>query len=254
MLYEIENSLSADMFKIMYGTDITFPTHLHNSFEFVTVTEGEMIISVEKKEYKLHTGGALLIFPNQAHAYTTENHSKYTVCIFSPELVKSYSNIFSKNLPKSNLFVSKSDYSSQLSEASNRSILSIKGILYSLCGEFHENAEYERKQENSNNSLIEKIFKFVEKNYDKECTLTALSKELSYHCVYLSRCFKGYTGMTFIDYVNHYRVNEASYILKNTDLTSLQVAFASGFDSLRNFNRVFKKITGKTPSEYRILK
>ena len=60
-----------------------------------------------------------------------------------------------------------------------------------------------------------------------------------------------YTGIRFIEYVNHYRVNEARFLLRYSNKTILSVALECGFDSLRNFNRVFKKIAEQTPSEYR---
>jgi AraC-like DNA-binding protein len=223
---------------------------LHNSFEFVAIINGEIQINVENNKYKLKKGDTLLIFPNQIHEYISDAENEYIICIFSPELVKSYQNVFLKNSPKSNLFKSEINYAELLSEALGRNVFSVKGLLYSLCGEFHENREYIEKS-TTNDALIEKIFKFVEENYSNDCTLSALSKSTSYNYAYLSRCFKSYTGATFVDYVNRYRVNEASYLLKNTNLAVLEVAFKTGFDSLRNFNRVFKKITEKTPKEYR---
>jgi AraC-like DNA-binding protein/mannose-6-phosphate isomerase-like protein (cupin superfamily) len=250
MFYEFQNSLSLNTFKILHGGNINAQNHLHNSFEFVQVTKGILKINVEKKEYCLKKDDALLIFPHQIHEYVSEEENEYTICIFSPELVKSYQSVYLKNSPKSNLFKSEINYAELLSEALGRNVFSVKGLLYSLCGEFHENREYIEKS-TTNDALIEKIFKFVEENYSNDCTLSALSKSTSYNYAYLSRCFKSYTGATFVDYVNRYRVNEASYLLKNTNLAVLEVAFKTGFDSLRNFNRVFKKITEKTPKEYR---
>lgn len=250
MIYEFQNSLSLNTFKILHGGNINAQNHLHNSFEFVRVTRGILKINVEKKEYCLKKGDALLIFPNQIHEYISDEENEYTLCIFSPELVKSYKDVYSKNSPKSNLFKSETDYASLLSSCEKKNILSVKGLLYSLCGEFHENREYITK-DTTNDSLIEKMFKFVEENYSKDCTLAALAKKTSYHYAYLSRCFKSYTGVSFVEYVNKYKVNEACYLLKNSELSVLDVALASGFDSLRNFNRVFKKVTEKTPKEYR---
>jgi AraC-like DNA-binding protein len=69
--------------------------------------------------------------------------------------------------------------------------------------------------------------------------------------VYLSQYFKQATGLSYTDYVIRYRVNEASYLLKNTSQTVLQTAYDCGFESLRSFNRNFKRVTALTPQEYR---
>ena len=66
MFYEAKNLLRANDLKIERGKDLSFPLHLHGSFEFITVTEGEMKVTVDKEEYLLTSGQALMIFPNQA--------------------------------------------------------------------------------------------------------------------------------------------------------------------------------------------
>ena len=127
--------------------------------------------------------------------------------------------------------------------------IALKGILYSICAEFNERAEY-IEQNITKDGLLAKIFKFVEENFRGDCTLNALATSISYNYVYLSRFFKQCTNISFIDYVNRYRVDEACYLLKNSDSSVLQIAYDCGFDSLRSFNRNFKKIMNLTPSEY----
>lgn len=251
MFYESHNSLYSDLLKIETGEDFSFPPHLHSSFEFVTVTDGEMLVNVDKKQYYLKDGEALLIFPNQMHSLSTPEHSRHLLCIFSPKLVQAYSNVFLAKRPVDHKFYPDSFYIKQLSEfVYRKSSLKAKGLLYSLCDEFDSNAVYTDHDSEKENLLL-KIFQFVETNYNKTCTLDALSEHISYHSVYLSRYFKRCTGLSYTDYVNRYRVNEAGYILKNSDTNILQIAYDCGFESLRSFNRNFKSIMGVTPSEFR---
>ena len=56
--------------------------------------------------------------------------------------------------------------------------------------------------------------------------------------------------MTFSMYLNHIRVNKAIDLIQNTDLSMTEIAMNCGFETIRNFNRVFKEIMGCTPSEY----
>ena len=228
-----------------------FPIHLHENFEFITVKDGEMTVTVNQNEYHLKKGDAVLIFPNQIHSLHTDVYSLDWICIFSPHLVAAYKNTFSKKLPQNNLFRPTQFYLDTLfSLTEDSDILKIKGVLYSICAEFDSTAKYvARMHENAN--LLMKIFRFVESNYAKECKLSTLANQIVYHEVYLSRYFKKCTGIDFSDYVNQYRINEGAYILRNSTRKIIDVAYDCGFNSLRTFNRNFKAIIGKTPSEYR---
>ena len=252
MFYETKHSLDSDLFKIERGRDFSFPMHLHESFELITVSDGDMTVTVEHTEYLLKKGQAILVFPNQLHSLRTQTHSEHLLCIFSPQLVKAYRNVFAEKLPKNNLFYPDAYCLDALfSEDENDGPLRVKGLLYLICASFDSTAEYmERKS--GEDSLLMKIFKFVESHYAGECSLPGLAEQISYHEVYLSRYFKKATGLTFSDYVNRYRVNEGAYILKNSQKKILDVALECGFDSLRTFNRNFKAIMGKTPNEYRL--
>ncbi len=251
VFYESKNSQHPDLVRTESGTDFHFPPHLHGSFELITVTEGEMLVTVDKIQYTLHPGEVLLIFPNQVHALATPEHSRHFLCIFSSRIVQAYSKIFLSKMPVSNLFRPEPFYLEKLCALQNgESFLSIKGLLYSLCAAFDSTAVY-RKQTAGAEDLLIRLFHFVEQNYQKDCTLTALSREISHHPAYLSRYFKQCTGITFTQYVQEYRVNEACSILHETDRSVLQTAYDCGFDSLRSFNRNFQKITGLSPSVYR---
>lgn len=250
MFYQNHSSLETERLKLENGVDFSFPPHLHSSYEFIVVTEGEMEVTVDGKSYLLHEEDALLLFPNQVHSLETKKHSCHFLCIFSPKLVQAYSKLISAKVPVDNSF--RPDFSlveKLASITSNDSIMNVKGALYSLCGKFAENREYyERKS--SDDELISRIFRFVENNFAGDCSLDALSKHTSYHYVYLSKYFKRCTGVSFTDYVNRYRISEACYILQNSSQTILQTAFDCGFDSLRSFNRNFKNIMGMSPSAY----
>ena len=56
--------------------------------------------------------------------------------------------------------------------------------------------------------------------------------------------------MSFNDYLNLYRFNEACALLVKKELSMIEVAHESGFKSVRNFNHIFKKLAGMSPSDY----
>ena len=68
---------------------------------------------------------------------------------------------------------------------------------------------------------------------------------------YLSENFKQVTGINFVEYVARTRFATACDLLRNGDLRISEIAFTVGFQSLSQFNRVFKKFSGKSPTQYR---
>jgi AraC-like DNA-binding protein len=250
MFYEFQHIGSSDYFLKEYGEDFSFPPHMHLCFELITVLEGEMKVTVDGGETVLHRGEALLIFPNQLHSLESEK-SRHMLCIFSPDLVRAYSSKTEKSLPKSNFFIPDSYLLETLDKTpENAKNIAKKGLLYSLCSSFDENAEY-LPQKSGQKGLLSKIFAFVEENFAVECTLEELSAQIGYDYAYLSRSFKKAAGISYVSYLNIYRLNKACYLLDNTDKSILQCAFEVGYSSLRTFNRNFKNHFGISPAEYR---
>ena len=68
---------------------------------------------------------------------------------------------------------------------------------------------------------------------------------------YLSTLFTKYENCGFIDYLNQFRVERAKMFLHDYGLKTYEVAYKVGFQDEKYFSRVFKRITGKSPSEYR---
>lgn len=86
-----------------------------------------------------------------------------------------------------------------------------------------------------------------------DLTLVDLAKALNIHQNYLSQVINTFEEMNFYDYINKQRVNKFISLIENPDnkkYTILSLAFECGFKSKSTFNKQFKKITNKTPSEY----
>ena len=250
MLYQLQHSGFSEYFCKEYGKDFSFPVHMHHSFEFVTVFSGEMKITVDNTEYTLTKGEALLIFPHQLHSLNS-NESTHMLCIFSPEIIKAYSSKTSGKLPQNSKFIPSShliDSVNTLLDSS--SLISKKAVLYTLSAEFDNNTKYVEKNDEAI-SLLYKIFDFIDKNYQHDCSLFNLSKEVYFSYNYLSKYFKESVGTSFNNYVNQYKITKACYFLHNSTNSILQCALDSGYESLRSFNRNFKAIVGITPKEYR---
>lgn len=100
-----------------------------------------------------------------------------------------------------------------------------------------------------------KHFMKTEKSYmDADLTLPGLANKLKIPSHHLSRVINEKLGLNFFDFINQYRIEEVKAKMTNPEfdnLSILGIAFESGFNTKSAFNRVFKKMTGITPSEYK---
>jgi AraC-like DNA-binding protein len=100
---------------------------------------------------------------------------------------------------------------------------------------------------------IWKARKFIQEHSAEELSLTKVAKAANISRNHLSEKFKQVTGTNFVEYVARARFEEARDLLMNSNRRISEIAFAVGFQSLSQFNRVFKKLSGKSPSAYRTI-
>jgi AraC-like DNA-binding protein len=98
---------------------------------------------------------------------------------------------------------------------------------------------------------IWKARNFIREHSDEELSLTRVAKVVNISANYLSEKFKEVTGVNFVDYVARTRTEKAREMLENSNLRISEIAFAVGFQSLSQFNRVFRRLSGSSPSAYR---
>jgi len=250
MFYQFQHYGVSKTFSKESGKNFSFPMHLHQFFELITVTHGEMEVMVDGCVYTIQKGEAILVFPHQLHALSSKN-SRHMLCIFSPDLIQAYSRKYAAKIPVNNQFQLPPDRLEQLKRIDeDASIFEKKGFLYAACADFDACATYKNRVQNQE-SLLYTCFDFVERHYRQDCSLDALSQTISFSYSYISRYFKKITGISFNEYVNQYRISKACNILTDSDCSVLECAYEVGYTSLRSFNRNFKQYTGITPKEYR---
>ena len=81
--YESERSLPSDYVYNQRDVNLTFADHMHTSFEFLCVYEGEIDLAVDGMTYTVSAGRAALILPNRVHSYRTKGFSRSYLCVFS---------------------------------------------------------------------------------------------------------------------------------------------------------------------------
>jgi len=98
---------------------------------------------------------------------------------------------------------------------------------------------------------IWKARKFIEQHSGEELSLSKVAKAVNINANHLSEKFKHVTGVNFVEYVARARFEKACRLLYDVDLRISEIAFSVGFQSLSQFNRVFKRLAGKSPTDFR---
>lgn len=92
---------------------------------------------------------------------------------------------------------------------------------------------------------------FIAERATEELSLLQVAQAVNMSVFYFCKSFKKATGMTFTDYLARVRVEKVKNLLLNPHMRVSEAAYAAGFQSLSQFNRVFRRIAGESPSVYR---
>ena len=99
--------------------------------------------------------------------------------------------------------------------------------------------------------LIKKVCEYIKKNYMKDISLDEMASMTGLSSFYFSKVFKHYKKMNFIEYLTHIRTQKAKELLMNPVNSIKDIGEMVGYNDSNYFTRVFKRIEGITPSEYR---
>ncbi|MEC1523772.1 AraC family transcriptional regulator [Neobacillus niacini] len=100
-------------------------------------------------------------------------------------------------------------------------------------------------------TMTRRVIEYIHSFYNKPINKEELAAKLSIHPSHLSRKFKEETKMTLSAFQQMLRINQAKHLLKTENLTVEEIAWTIGYEDPSYFARVFKKETGRTPSQYR---
>ena len=111
--------------------------------------------------------------------------------------------------------------------------------------------DYNHSMSSARVEKMEYIIHFLRDNYREDISREGLAARLDLSPDHMSRLFKKYTGKKLGRVINEMRISDALVRLESGAEPIIDIAFAVGFESLRTFNRVFREITGSTPTAYR---
>lgn len=237
--------------------------HWHIDCELLYVDKGETLLSVNEHSYRLGQGAAAFIESGSLHHIQCDPGSIVTVFLFSNDLMRPISKCCRLQSPilSHGYYISSVFYavSSELSERRPFYALKAQQLITSLLIDIYRNEELCGADKRAEPRLISKykaLLEEIERN-SAYVDFASAAKFMGLNSSYFSRCFKKLSGMSFSRYLNTVRVEKAVELLRSANGMSVaEIATSCGYDTLRHFNRVFKEITGHTPTtlpgEYRI--
>lgn len=241
--------------------------HLHEEIELVYTLSGPLSIRIQQKVYTAKKGQIICIPSNALHQYMSKNVPGDVVIIkfikdwlvppfLHTEEKEAYHRLFSQ------IFITNPD--PDIKQIIQR-MLHLNGEAFTdylyfgklieLAGLLLSKPEAIALQNQVNSEslrYVEEATKFIQDHCTDKLTLKMLADYLGLSENYCSKYIKKNFGISFVEYLNATRVNYAQRLLlsnKNSSIT--EVAEQAGFFSVQTFNRVFRKQTNQSPTEYR---
>ena len=259
MYFHFETKKSAYEARLGHGLGPT--PHLHSHIEMVLTETGTTVAFADSTEVKVEAGDLFIAFPNQIHYYIDKQRPvEHKIVIVSPDMCPEFSRIFKSMVPKVPLLKKAIENPRIVSAVENMvqckkeqgeySETEARGCMLILMSEIFRNIELQEKMP-YDNDLVKDIITYCYENYNSDISLQAIADELHVSRCYISRLFSRRLHIGFNDYINSLRVRNACEMLKTTDLSVTEVAYAAGYNSVRTFDRAFFNTRQMTPKEYR---
>lgn len=254
IFHQTHNSQGNYSFNMYIYNNVNYAHHFHKNYEITYVLKGEAFCSVNDKQRTLKEGDFALCLSNEIHSVRSAEDSRVWIGVFSEDFVHEFKNRLGNRTGEDFVFrcsdTTRDFLLKNLIREDQNDILMIKSCLYALCSEYLSQVPLTEK-DSKRGVLMTDIVEYIEENYKKPITLKELSAHLGYDYCYLSKAFKRLFSMPFNDYVNTFRTDCALNLLTKTNMTITEIAFESGFQSIRSFNYVFKNQTGRSPADFR---
>ncbi|OJU13456.1 MAG: hypothetical protein BGN88_13955 [Clostridiales bacterium 43-6] len=245
--------------------------HWHRELEICYVKEGTGKYLINGNEYTVNPGDIFIINNDEIHLCYDDNDLTMLVILFDPSILSGGANVLDHEyllpfLEAGQTFYNKipaeennSRMTAVLSEMEEEYVsrrpfyeLMLKSQILRLLTfilRYYRNEDTPRNITRSN--IGKSVFEFIDGRYKNPITVQELADIAEMSTSHFSSMFKSFAGVSPMEYIIQKRITSAMEALKTTNDSILDIATNCGFQSLSNFNHIFKKQTGASPSGYR---
>ncbi len=220
-------------------------------YEMMIVTEGELFIADDDREYHVRDGEYLIMSPTRVQKGTRVCKCRFYWMHFRCDALPA-----SVSLPPHAAFSDRESISAIAhmllrSEAEHPRSMRSRYLATQLLLELAAGNPEGETGLPPQQTLVNSIKNFITFHRFSEIRVKDIARELGYHEKYLSAVFHETEGVTLKRYLVNTRLSEAKRLLLETDHTVTEVAYYLNFPSPHNFSRFFKQETGMTATEFR---
>ena len=247
-----KKGILSDFYYCSLCSEFIHSNHVHSHIEFVFSLKNTAEVETVGKIHHISPGNVLIIMPYETHSYRIKETSKAFIFACPPDYVPECRQILI-NKKFNPQIISFSDTTKAIIEDIIKSDfednLKKKALLYCIVSEFFQSSAI---CENNSTEfyLYRKATAYISEHFTESISLDSVAKHFCITPSHLSRIINKSAGAGFSDILNSLRINHAQKLFNNGETCISDVAFESGFGTIRNFNRIFKKQFKMTPKEY----
>ena len=253
---------------------VSYDEHWHNALEVIMPVENHYQVVIKGTTYTIQPGELLIIPPNELHRLIAPKSGIRFIFLFDISLIskiKGYSSIQTiyahpLHICKDNFpYVYEDIYQcfvqirNEYFNKTEFADLTIYSLLIQILVKLGYNRVNSFNDENpgrmeSQKKYVKKfteLMDYIDEHYMEDLTLEDLARENWMSPYYLSHQFKNITGYTLTHYIHLVRIRNCQYLLINSPKKITEIATECGFSSFSQFNRIFRRLCGESPSDYR---
>ena len=234
--------------------------HFHSCIEVTYVTKGTVQVWLNGASYSIHAE-EVSVFPSYSvHSCRSDQPSECIVLTAPLDFLSSVSKTLSgKTFGR--FLISASEATKEIYRCMKKMLTYcsckkmnspvVKGYCSVIIGLIIEQTGLSDAIENADDDLAKSILQFLQENFLSTVTLEDLASHFGYSKYRFSHLFNTYFHCSITEYVNSLRVRYAAGLLLETEHSMTEVAMASGFESIRTFNRAFRSYYLQSPTHFR---
>ena len=258
----------------IHGGQKAYLYHWHDEIEVIYILTKTTAAGIENRTYWLNEGDILIIGSREVHCvFPADNSANRLVLKFNMGLLSSKG----RSVEYTNYFMGVKRHSAEWDREVTEKIknciseiyiefiqrkpaytISITALIYNILRTVALEVPHEAENEAPKNEIhnlkidrFKKILEYIAENYTRDITLKDCAEKVGFNTCYLSSLFKSLTGIAFHQYLENLRNGRAEWLLVHSQMPIKEIIFQCGYSNTKTFNRVFKRIHGVSPREYR---